>query len=470
MGRFKVGVAAFCLLVGASAGLRGQQISPELKGKIDVAVKQVMEKTGVPSAAVGSVQGGRVVFTAGYGEARITPPVTAQAEMRYPIGSISKQFTAACVLLLAEDGKLTLDDPVSKWFPELTRSNEVTLRNLLTHTSGYEDYAPQDYTIPAWTKPIRPLELVHVWGEKPLDFDPGTKWQYSNTNFVIAALIVEKASGEPYWNFLSTRVLQPLGLSGAVNLDTDRDKVQPQGYMQNALAAVRPAILEAPGWYFGDASLAMPVADLLRWDISVMNRTLLKSASYDAFETDMKLKDGTSTGYGLGVQVLVRDGRRVVTHSGEVGGFVAQNTLFPDDKVAVAVLTNQEASPAAGAIARAVAPLVLGGTGAPVAKEASAAGAQVKQILSGLQAGKIDRSLFTEDCNFYFSRETMDDFSSSLGKLGEVMTVKQTGEQLRGGMTFRRFQVEFGGGTGVVVTTYTTADGKLEQFLVEGKS
>ncbi len=352
MGRFTVWTASACLLITTSAGLRAQQVSPELKGKIDAAVKQVMDKTGVPSATLGVVQGGRVVYTAGYGQARLAPPLAAAAGMHYPIGSISKQFTATCLLLLAEDGKLTLDDPVSKWYPELTRANEVTLRNLLTHTSGYQDYAPQDYTIPAWMKPIKPLDLVHVWAEKPLDFDPGTKWQYSNTNFVLAALIVEKASGVPYWEFLSTRVLHPVGLSGALNLDTERDKVEPQGYMQNALAPVRPAILEAPGWYYGDASLAMPVADLLQWDISVIDRTLLKPASYEAFETDMKLKDGTATGYGLGVSVIVRDGRRVITHSGEVGGFVAQNTVFPDDKVAIAVLTNQEASSAAGAIAR----------------------------------------------------------------------------------------------------------------------
>ncbi len=168
-----------------AAGLRAEQgVSPELKGKIDAAVKQVMEKTGVPSASVGIVQGGKVVYTAAYGQARLSPALAASPDMHYAIGSISKQFTTACILLLAEEGKLTLDDPVSRWFPELTRANEVTVRNLLTHTSGYEDYAPQDYTIPAWTKATKPLDVVHEWAGKPLDFDPGTKWQYSNTNFV----------------------------------------------------------------------------------------------------------------------------------------------------------------------------------------------------------------------------------------------------------------------------------------------
>ncbi len=264
--------------------------------------------------------------------------------MHYPVGSISKQFTAACVLLLVEDGKMTLDDPVSRWYPELTRATDITVRMLLSHTSGYSDYAPQDYTIPAWTKPVDPMTVVREWAGKPLDFEPGTKWQYSNTNFVLAALIVQKVSGMPFWQFLSTRVLHPLALKDVLNLDTDRNRVEPQGYMRNALAPLRPAILEAPGWYFGDATLAMPVADLLTWDISIIDQSLLKPASYTALETEVKLKDGTGSHYGLAVDVRTRDGHREISHSGEVGGFVAQNTIYPDDKIAIAVLTNQEAS------------------------------------------------------------------------------------------------------------------------------
>ena len=166
--------------------------------------------------------------------------------MAYPIGSISKQFTASAILLLAEEGKLSLDDTVSKFFPELTRATEVTIRELLSHTSGYEDYAPQDYTIPLWTKAGDPLDLVHLWAEKPLDFDPGTQWQYSNTNFVLAALIVQKASGMPFAKFLSTRVLAPAGIKDVLNLNTDQARVQPTGYMRNALAPLAPRDARGP--------------------------------------------------------------------------------------------------------------------------------------------------------------------------------------------------------------------------------
>ncbi len=443
-------------------------MTPELRAKLDVAIQEVVTKTGVPSASVGVVQSGRIVFTQAYGDAILKPELKATAAMSYPVGSITKQFTATCILLLQEDGVLSLDDTVSKWFPKLTRAKDVTLRELLSHTSGYEDYAPQDYTIPLWMKPGDPLKLVEEWAGKPLDFEPGTQWQYSNTNFVLAALIVQKASGMPYFDFLQRRVLQPLGLSAALNLDTDRNRIEVQGYERRALAPLRPAVLEAPGWYFGDASLAMPVADLLKWDIAIMNKALLEPQSYDAFETVVKLKDGTATTYGLGISVFMQNGRRVLEHSGEVGGFVAENVVFPDDKVAIAVLTNQEASSAASEIARRLAPLLLAKTA--IATVPKPEETQLKAILAGLQNGKIDRGLFTADANYYFSEDTLGDFASSLTPLGTVASVSEKRHELRGGMDYRVFDAGFAGGASVTVSTYTMKDGKLEQLLVEGKN
>ncbi|MCL2660085.1 MAG: beta-lactamase family protein, partial [Acidobacteriaceae bacterium] len=311
----------FVVCLAAMSGMVfAQALDDATRVKVDSTVRHLVRETGVPSAQIGIARGGKVVYTAAFGDARLadpsttpaTPALAATPEMHYAIGSISKQFTAAAVLLLVEDGRMSLDDPVSKWFPELTRASEVKVRNLLTHTSGYSDYAPQDYTIPLWTKPVNPLALVREWATKPLDFNPGTRWQYSNTNFVLAGLIVEKVSGQPFWEFLSARVLKPLGLKNVLNLDTDRDQVEPRGYMRHALGPLRPAILEAPGWYFADGAMAMPASTLAEWDISLIRRTLLKPASYDALETEMKLKDGAGTHYGLGVEVGAMDGRRLI--------------------------------------------------------------------------------------------------------------------------------------------------------------
>lgn len=273
--------------------------------------------------------------------------------------------------------------------------------------------------------------------------------------------------GPAFWQFLSTRVLHPLALNNVLNLDTDRNRVEPQGYERRALAPLRPAILEAPGWYFGDATLAMPVADLLSWDISLIDQTLLKPASYTALETEVKLKDGTGSHYGLAVDISTRDGHREISHSGEVGGFVAQNTIFPDDKIAIAVLTNQEASSAASAIARAVEPLLLSPR-SPALTDADAVTAEhVRTFLANLATGKLDRSALTVDCNSYFSPETISDFQTSLSPLGAITTFKPTHQARRGGMTYRGYTVTYATGKTVSLSTYIMPDGKLEQFLVE---
>lgn len=456
------GTLAAAALWTLCAALPAQELSPELKQKIDETAQKVLKDTGVPSAAVGIVKDGAIVYTTAIGKSRLDINADAMPEMAYAIGSISKQFTAACILLLQEDGKLKLDDPVAKWFPELTRAKDITLRNLLTHTSGYSDYAPQDYTIPEWTKAGDPLKLVKTWAGKPLDFEPGTKWQYSNTNFVLAGLIVEKASGMKFADFRRQRILERLHMQHVLDLNTDQAQLRVAGYFRNALGPLRKATLEAPGWYFADGDLAMPVEDLLTWDISVMNQTLLKPESYRELTTSFKLKDGTDTHYGLGIGVGDRGGHHVVSHTGEVGGFVASNSVFPDEKIAIAVLTNQEASSAAGAIARGIAGAML-----PLGPNAAASPeAQAKTILSGLQQGKIDRSLFTGNANFYFNQEALDDFSSSLGPLGEVKSVVKQDESLRGGMTLRSFAVTFTGGKEVRLSTFTTTEGRLEQFLI----
>lgn len=464
--RFALLVATLgSLAAGRAAAQAVNTLPSDLAAKVQSAITQVIDKTHVPSASVGIVQNGRIVYVAAFGHARLSPALPASPDLRYAIGSISKQFTAAAVLLLAEEGKLTLDDPVAKYFPELTRSNEVTIRNLLSHTSGYQDYAPQDYTIPAWTKPTTAQAIVHEWATKPLDFDPGTQYQYSNTNFNIVGLIVEKASGEPFWQFLSRRVLVPLGLTRTIDLDTQHDQMEPTGYFRNALGPLRPALMEAPGWYFADGEMAMPAGDLLKWDISLMNQSLLKPSSYAAMETKMVLKNGRGAGYGLGVSVGLRDGHRVVAHGGEVGGFVASNTVFPDDKIAVVVLTNQEASAAAGTIARAISALLL--SAGTASADAAAAEALATKVLAGLQKGTIDRSLFTANANFFFNQTALGDFASSLGPLGAVKRLRQASTALRGGMRYRGFAVEFADGTKVTISTYMTTDGKLEQFLVD---
>jgi CubicO group peptidase (beta-lactamase class C family) len=446
------------------------QLSSDTEAKVAAIANKVLHETGVPSASVGIAQNGKIVYTGAFGLANVKPEKAAEPTMAYPIGSISKQFTATAVLLLQQQGKLSIYDPVSKYFPELTRSADVKLINLMTMTSGYEDFAPQDYSIPAWYQPEDPMKTVHDWATKPLDFEPGTEYQYSNTNYVLLALIAQKVSGEPFYKLLRSTVLDPAKVPDVFNAYTDREKLRVTGYTSYAMQPPRVLPLEAASWYFGDGELAMPASSLLTWDITFMNQSLLSAASYKLMETPFTLKNGKSTGYGLGVDVRDRNGHLELEHGGEVGGYVAENIVYPNDKIAIVVLTNEVASEAAGEIGSQLTELLL-----PAAVKAADAtrdpvGAQLTGIIAGFAKGKIDRSLFTANCNSFFSADALTDYRATLAPLGAVTDVTRLRTNQRGGMTFGLYRITFANGAKLLFDTYTLPDGKIEQLLVLGKA
>jgi D-alanyl-D-alanine carboxypeptidase len=455
--------ALVCSSVLLSSALCSAQtvdtLDPALKARVDRIAAGVMEQRGVPSASVAVVQGGKLVYTQAYGKAHIDPDKAATPDMRYSIGSISKQFTAAAILLLQEQGKLSLDDAVGKYVPGLTRGDEVTIRQILSHTSGYQDYWPEDYLMTPMMKPTTAQAILDTWARKPLDFEPGTQWQYSNTNFVIAGMIVEKVSGQKLMEFLAEHIFHPLGMKSV--WDTDQEKLtqtDATAYIRAALGPLRPAPKEGRNWMFAAGELAMTAHDLALWDESLIARSILKPESYKQMFTEVKLKDGKGTHYGLGVEVLDHDGKLEIEHSGEVTGFVSDNVVFPDDGVAVAVLTNHMAG-GAGEIAQLAASTVGG-------EKLAGAEAQTLAMYRGLQKGEIDRSLLAPNLNDYFDAQTVADFKASLGPLGEPLTFHQVSTSLRGGMTFRAFRIVYPTRK-LSLTTYTYPDGKLEQYLVD---
>jgi D-alanyl-D-alanine carboxypeptidase len=436
---------------------------PDLFSSIDRIATQVLQATGVPSASIAVVQHGKLVYTHAYGLSRLAagsdPAVSAAPAMRYSIGSISKQFTAAAILMLQEQGKLSLDDPVGKYIPGLTRGSEVTIRQVLSHTSGYQDYWPEDYVMTPMLQPETAQQILDTRAKKPLDFDPGTQWQYSNTNYVIAGRIVEIVSGQPLFDFLTERIFRPLGMTSVWN--SDASQLMPPdatAYYRHALGPLRPAPKEGAGWMFAAGELAMTAHDLALWDESLIAQSILKPESYKQMFTEVKLKNGKGTEYGLGVDVRDREGHRSIEHSGEVSGFVSDNEVLVDDGAAVAVLTNQDAVGAASTIAKIAAPLVAG-------YPLSAPEQQALDIYRGLQQGRIDRTLLAPNLSDYFTPQAILDFQSSLAPLGEPLSLRQTNEELRGGMTFRTFDIVYPGRR-LRLTTYTYPDGKLEQYLI----
>ena len=455
-------VVFLCVLATAAQAQSATSSSASaLEPQVDAIASKVLRDTGVPSASIAVVREGKVVLRKAYGYADIATQRNATPDMRYSIGSVSKQFTATAILWLQQQGKLSLDDKVAKYLPELTRADEVTIRQLLSHTSGYGDYAPQDY-IPGWMlKPATAQEILDGWAKKPLEFNPGDRWQYSNTNYVIAGAIVEKVSGMKLFDVLERLVFRPLDMQSAFNADQNHNNPDVTGYFRYALGPQRPAPKEGPGWMFAAGELSMTAPDLAKWDISVMNQTILQPQSYRQMETEVLLNNGAGTRYGLGLDISRIAGHRALEHSGEVSGFVSDNIVLPDDKEAVVVLTNEDASRAAGNIGQQIANYL-------VQQQRSSAGnaiATAKQIFVDLQQGKIDRQQFTADANGYFTEEAINDYRASLGPLGAPAAFEMTSEGGRGGMMNRNFRVS-AGGRELTVSTYVMPDGKYEQYLV----
>ena len=434
-------------------------IDPILKTKIDRIAHGVMEQHGVPSVSIAVLQHGHLVFTHAYGLAHLHPDIPATPEMRYAIGSISKQFTAAAILILQEQGKLKLDDPVGKYIPGLTRGNEITIRQILSHTSGYQDYWPEDYLMIPMMKPATAQYIVDTWAKKPLDFEPGTQWQYSNTNYVIAGLIIEKVSGQKVFEFIGQHIFHPLGMKSVYNYDeSGLTATDAAPYIRSALGPLRPAPKEGSGWMFAAGEIAMTPHDLALWNESLIAQSLLKPESYKEMFTSIKLTDGKDSHYGLGVFIRNYNGHRVIEHSGEVTGFVAESLILPDDGVSAIALTNHMAS-GAGQVGQLVADAVLGATSQKPAEK------QALEIFRGLQKGEIDRTLLAPNLSGFFDAQAIEDYKTSLAPLGEPLSLTQTGEEQRGGMTGRDFRITYPT-KHLTLSTYTYPDGKLEQYLI----
>ncbi len=452
-----MGKRFFCLLTVACS-LSAQQF--DLAGKLTDKISAALKKSGAPSVSVAVAQDGKLTFAKAFGLADMAAGRAAATNTRYAVGSISKQFTAAALLLLQEEGKLSIDDRVSKFFPNLRRAGDITIRQLLSHTSGYEDYAPQDYIIPEWTQPITPAAICDRWAMKPLNFEPGAKWQYSNTNYVLAGQIFEKAAGQGLVAFLKQRIFTPLDMASAGDWPPG-DPLDAVAYTRYALGPPRPVKREAAGWYFAAGELAMTPSDLAKWDLAVVEKKILSSRSYEDFTREVRLNDGNVTHYALGLTLGDVGGVPSLQHGGEVSGFISSNMIFPTRRAAVIVLSNQDCVNLVAPLARQIATLVLL-PDQPQASEKDTA--QVRSILEGLQKGRIDRALFTDNANTYFSTAALQDVKMSLGPIGRLKEVTSAGENLRGGMTHRAYRAEFEKKT-LSLNVYVTAAGKYEQFL-----
>jgi len=447
--------------VATSFGVRANPLSPTEERAVDSTVRQWIAKTGAPSVSVAIVRDGAIAYVRAYGNMRLDPRVPATPQSRYGIASVTKQFTAAAILRLSDAGKLALSDSVSKYLPELGLPETVTIKGILSHTSGVPELFPLDYVTARVAKPVSVASQLAEWANKPLDFAPGTEWRYSNTGIDIAGAIIEKVTGLSYIEALRREVFTPLGIADVEQRDvaplTQADAYR---YTRYAGGPARRAPSPGAGWNFAGGGLLMTPTDLTRWDISVMARSLLSAASYDALYTPVLLKDGRNTHYSLGLGVYVSDGRLNLQHGGDGFGFTAENMMWPAARTAIAVCTNNDWMPSLGGlrddlVAR-LAYIVL----APTPSEA-----RVRGIIGDFWHGTIDRSLFTEDANEFFSAKVLADQKAGLAHFGAPRAYMLHGQSQEGGSTERNWTI-LTDRADLYVTEIDAPDGRIVDFTI----
>jgi CubicO group peptidase (beta-lactamase class C family) len=456
-------ITALVALVAIPAN--AQPLTAAQSAQIDSLVAKTLADTGVPSASIAIVRDGRIVLTKAYGKANEGLP--ARPDLRYQIASNSKQFTAMALLLLRDDGKLSLDDHVSKFLPGISGGERITVRQLLSHTSGLQDFWPQDYSFVDMSQPTTPQHIVDKWARKPLDYEPGTRYQYSNTGYVVAGMIAEKLSGEPLLQFLGRRIFAPLGMHPLDQDDTNTPAF-PAGYHRYALGPVRVEQQPGRGWLYAAGELSMTAEDLAKWDIARMNRALIPARDWVEQETPVVRADGRTSGYGLGIINHYQRERHVIDHGGEAVGFLTQNTIYPDSRDAIIVFTNADFSGATDTLTQGIEKIVLDQPEGTLAGETDRL-ADVRAVYEALLAGRPDRAKFTPNLNYYFTPRAIADYAASLAPLGPPTSITMgRPPRLRGGFVNRNYTIHYASHPDLALVTYAEpgANGRFEQYMI----
>lgn len=343
----------------------GPAVAPAAIVTSATAAAQSMMATGVPAVQIAVSKHGRIIYAEAFGVLDKGSATGATARSVLQIASITKEFTGAAILRLAERGALSLDDPIDKYVPDFnSRGVTITLRHLLTHTSGVSrDWYP---TTPSGLAPAGPVtreQTLASLNKKPFDFLPGKKWSYSDAGYILLGYAIESITGMSYAEYIRTEIVLPLGLvdTGVCGM-YDLSPLPGYGLLGGTWKPMPP-----PHWsvMLSNGALCSTASDLARWSYLLENGSVLLPASYEAMTTPARLDDGTvvTSGYALGVAVTNMLGRPAVWHSGAIDGFQSYLVYFPEEDLGVAVIINAfPVGPGANpqSIAMAVATAALG--------------------------------------------------------------------------------------------------------------
>ena len=452
------------IIIGAlaapfAATLGAQDVSA---AQIDSVVRRAVAEKGIVGLSVGVMQNGRVILAKGYGVRDRETKDTVTPRTMFAIGSVTKQFTCSLLLMLAEEHRLSLTDPVAKYYPRLTRAKDITLIDLGGHLSGYRDYYPLDFVDREMQKSQPADAIIDEYATRPLDFEPRSRYSYSNTGFLILGGVIAKASGEPYAKFLSDRILTPLKLTRTEFEPAARPDMA-KGYTSFGLSEPISVEPEAAGWAGAAGAIWSTPSDLLTWDLALIDHKLISQDSYKVMVTPQRLTDGRSIGYGCGEGINDRGPAVVLSHGGAVSGFVASNTVIPATHSAVVLLSNTDFSPIGALNQELVAKLMPKSPDVPAVVGRTALDAATK-FLTELERGTVDRSTLGEDFDDFLSADKVRKGQSALNALGKIANIHVAGTSERGGMEVATVVFDVGK-TASRGLMYRTPDGKIQEFL-----
>ena len=459
----RLSLLAVCLLVATTVS--AQNVAGVTAAQLDSIIRTTVAEKHILGVSVGVMQNGKVILARGYGVRDLSTNDAVTPRTMFGIGSVTKQFTCSALLMLAEQKKLSLDDPVAKYFPQLTRARDITLRDLGGHQSGYRDYYPLDFVDQEMQQPASADAIIAEYAMRPLDFEPRSRYSYSNTGYLILGRVIEKVSGEPLSAFLARKIFTPLNLtrtayepaspSGAADMA--------RGYTSFALGDPIRADPEAHGWAGAAGAIWSTPSDLLTWDLSLLDHSLISPRSVSMLTTAGRLTDGRSSGYGCGESVNDRGPAVVFSHGGAVSGFIAQNTVIPATRSAVVVLSNTDFSPIGALNQDIVARLLPRGIDVPAVVGLPALDAATKFLVE-LERGSVDRSTLGVDFNLFLTADKVAAGQKALNRMGTISKIRVARTSERGGMEVASVQFDVGT-TSAGGLMYRTPDGKVQEFL-----
>jgi D-alanyl-D-alanine carboxypeptidase len=455
-------IASVVFVVASSASLGAQAVDP---AQLDSMIRRTVADKHIVGLSIGVMQNGKVILAKGYGIRDVSTKDPVTPRTMFAIGSVTKQFTCSALMMLAEQKKLSLADPVAKYYPSLTRAKDITLLDLGGHLSGYRDYYPLDFVDREMQKAAIADQIITEYATRPLDFEPRSRYSYSNTGFLILGQVIEKVSGEPFGSFIGQRIFTPLKLTRTAYepATTTSAADMAQGFTSFALADLIRAEPEARGWTGSAGGIWSTPTDLLTWDLSLLDHKLISPSSYGVMTTAQRLTDGRSSGYGCGESVNDRGLAVVLSHGGATSGFVAQNTVIPATRSAVVMLSNSDLSPIGALQQELVAKVMPRSPDVPVIASAPALDA-ARKFLLGLEKGAVDRSTLGEDFNAFLTADKVAAARKALNAMGAISKLRVANVRERGGMEVATVQFDVGA-TNATGLMYRTPDGKVQEFL-----